>query len=110
MLIHVIGIYGRDLDSLLLRFKDESCTGSVFQIVSFSGTVVATSPAKFFSAFYILLQKPSCLIVFFSENWRRHAFFKISVSVSFCHRKRHHQDLYQIVSNVESCDSQCAGL
>ena len=76
MLIHVIGIYGRDLDTLLLRFKDESFTGSVFQIVSFSGTVIATSPAKFFSAFYILLQEPSCLIVFFSENWRRHAFLK----------------------------------
>ena len=76
MLIRFIGIYWRDLDTLLLRFKAESFTGSVFQVVSFWGTVVATSPANFFSEPYILLQEPSFLIVFFSENWRRHAFFK----------------------------------
>ena len=35
MLIHLIGIYGRDLDTLLLRFKDESFTGSVFRLYPF---------------------------------------------------------------------------
>ena len=46
-----------------------------FQTVSFSGTFVATTSAKFFSEFHAPLQEPSFLIVFFSDNWCRQAFF-----------------------------------
>jgi hypothetical protein len=96
----------------LLRFKDESFEGSVFQIVSFSGTVVATSPAKFFSEFYTVSFAGTIIFDSFLSRklaQERFLFFK-SFSVSFCHRKRHHQEPCQIVSNVESCDSQRVGL
>ena len=54
-----------------------------FQTVSFSGTFVATTSAKFFSEFHALLQEPSFLIVFFSDNWRRQAFFKTNLFFGF---------------------------
>ena len=75
MLIHLIGIYGRDLDTLLLRFKDESFTGSVFRLYPFQELSLQQVRQNYFQIFYFLLQEPSLLIVFFSDKWRRHAFF-----------------------------------
>ena len=110
MLIDLMRSYGniKILHSYVLKMNPLQDLS--FQTVSFSGTFVATTSAKFFSEFHAPLHEPSFLIVFFSDNWRRQVFFSISFSVSFCHHKRHHQEPYQIVSNTGSCNSQCAGL
>ena len=74
MLTHLIGIPGRDLDTLLLRFKDESFTGSVFRSYPFR-ELSLQQVRQFFSVFLnIRLQEPSFLIAFFSDNWRRQVF------------------------------------
>ena len=83
-----------------------------FRLYPFQELSLQTSPAKFFSEFYTVSFAGTIIFDSFLSRklaQERFLFFK-SFSVSFCHRKRHHQEPCQIVSNVESCDSQRVGL
>ena len=74
MLIDLMRSYGsiKILHSYVLKMNPLQDLS--FQTVSFSGTFVATTSAKFFSEFHAPLHEPSFLIVFFSDNWRRQVF------------------------------------